>query len=288
MNIARYINEIKTSILKQKLPGSYRKDKSILTWVIMAILAIFNLSFGVIIMSKYNSLFQITIPYKTSSTPEIITYNFSVPKRTKAPLFFYVQLEGFYQNYLGYGKSINYDQLSGKATKDIKSCKPIEKNGNIIIYPCGLVANTFLQDNFNLFKGSKYIPISEEDISWPSEKSKFGDTEYTLDEIEAPPLWKPYKFIPKLGNNNRFINWMQISALSSFRKLYGKIDEGLEAGEYRIEIESTFPYSKKSVVFLESSWCGSKNFFLANYLLVVGGLLMTFTFVTFFKMYHNM
>lgn len=82
-----------------------------------------------------------------------------------APIFFYYELRGFYQNYDQYMSSKNNDQLGGQilGVEDLSSCYPIIKNkdlgGNKTSWnntplddeaaanPCGLIAKTIFSGN---------------------------------------------------------------------------------------------------------------------------------------------
>lgn len=90
---------------------------------------------------------------------------FSVTSKMVAPIFFYYELRGFYQNYDQYMSSKNNDQLGGQilGVEDLSSCYPIIKNkdlgGNKTSWnntplddeaaanPCGLIAKTIFSGN---------------------------------------------------------------------------------------------------------------------------------------------
>lgn len=61
-------------------------------------------------------------------------------------VFLYYKLTKFYQNHRRYVKSLDSDQLKGKAVSfsDLKNgdCKPLATVGDQIVWPCGLVANS--------------------------------------------------------------------------------------------------------------------------------------------------
>ena len=74
--------------------------------------------------------------------------------------------------------------------------------------------------------------------------------------------------------NEHFIVWMRSSGLPNFRKLWGRISEGLEMGDYMLVVDNQFevrPFSgKKSFVISTISSMGGKNPFLAVAYIVAG------------------
>jgi len=80
-----------------------------------------------------------------------------------------------------------------------------------------------------------------------------------------------------------FIVWMRTAGLPNFRKLWGRIDDGLEQGQYSLTIVNKYDVSqfdgKKSYVFSTTNALGGKNYFLAICYLVVGSLCIVFAII---------
>lgn len=78
---------------------------------------------------------------------------------------------------------------------------------------------------------------------------------------------------------------MRTAGLPNFRKLWGKIDKDLEAGDYELEIHHNYnvnPFKgKKKLVFATANAFGGKNYLLANCHLVLGVICLLFTIVNF-------
>jgi hypothetical protein len=85
-------------------------------------------------------------------------------------------------------------------------------------------------------------------------------------------------------NNAHFINWMRTAGLSTFRKLYGKVETNLEVGDtIRVGVQSNFEVQSyqgtKSVVLSTTTWMGGKNGFIGITYIVIGCLSLIFTAV---------
>lgn len=80
---------------------------------------------------------------------------------------------------------------------------------------------------------------------------------------------------------------MRTAALSSFRKIWGRIDETLEPGNYTILVENNYnvkPFNgKKTIVLSTTNAFGGKNTFLAVAYLVVGSVCMLIAIAFTFK-----
>ena len=221
---------------------------------------------------------------------------FQVTKPMKAPVAVYYRLSNFYQNNRLYAKSRSDAQLRGEALSksELKDCDPLisDPNGNVY-YPCGLVANSYFSDSFSSLKNDKgkVYDISSEKIAWPGDEKLYGVSNYDLSKtpIAVPPSWANredieaenglYKKLPNLAKDERFQNWMKISGLPTFRKLYGRvIAADLEEGLYTVTVKDNYEVSgyqgTKSFVISTTNWAGGKNDSLGIGFLAVGGLML--------------
>ena len=78
---------------------------------------------------------------------------------------------------------------------------------------------------------------------------------------------------------------MRTAGLPNFRKLYGEISDGLEAGTYYLEIQNNYPVSSfsgsKTFVLSTTNVLGGQNYFLAIAYMVVGCLCLVLAIIFF-------
>ena len=76
---------------------------------------------------------------------------------------------------------------------------------------------------------------------------------------------------------------MRTAGLPNFRKLWGRIPEGLQQGSYKLMVENNYqvaPFQgSKSFVISTTNALGGNNYFLAICYITVGTLCMLFSFV---------
>lgn len=223
---------------------------------------------------------------------------FIVTEPMKGPVAVYYRLTNFYQNNRLYAKSRSADQLKGKAlpAAELADCDPLIEDANKnVYYPCGLVANSYFSDTFSSLKNDqgKVYDISSQGIAWPGDEELYGPSEYDLTKtrIAVPRSWLDrddidhtdgiYNKLPDLAKDERFQNWMKISGLPTFRKLYGRITVAeLEKGTYTLTVKDNYEVTgyqgTKSFVISTTNWAGGKNDSLGIGFIAVGGLLLLF------------
>ncbi|KDP38004.1 hypothetical protein JCGZ_04647 [Jatropha curcas] len=215
---------------------------------------------------------------KDTSVPKNCTRILKVPKYMKAPIYIYYQLDNYYQNHRRYVKSRSDQQLlHGLEYNDTSSCKPEESNNGLPIVPCGLIAWSLFNDTYTFIRGKSELMINRKNIAWKSDRNhKFGKHVYPFN-FQNGTLIGGGKLDPKipLSNQEDLIVWMRTAALPSFRKLYGRIEEDLDADDlifvYLMNNYNTYSFGgKKKLVISTSTWLGGKNDFLGVAYIFVG------------------
>ncbi|KAI9509945.1 transcription regulator [Russula earlei] len=221
-----------------------------------------------------------------TTSPQCIV-QFDIPFNIPATVLLYYKLTNFFQNHRRYVQSYDPKQLVGqhRTFNDLKNgnCKPAATDGDKIIYPCGLIANSIFNDSYSNLTflnppsgAPSTYSFSEQGIAWPGEARKYAEKPgYNISEIVPPPNWAlqyPNGYTtdrppPNLHVDEHFQNWMRTAGLPTFTKLYGRNDnDQLLQGRYEITIDMNYPvrsYSgTKSIVISTVSWTGGKNPFL--------------------------
>jgi hypothetical protein len=76
--------------------------------------------------------------------------------------------------------------------------------------PCGLIAFSVFNDTYSITNSSGEIPVTSEGIAWPSDKELYKPS-------NPDQMW--YN-----TSDERFMVWMRIAALPTFRKVWGRIN----------------------------------------------------------------
>ncbi|KAL0926498.1 hypothetical protein M5K25_002736 [Dendrobium thyrsiflorum] len=207
---------------------------------------------------------------KDDSISKKCTLNIKLRNQMKAPIYVYYELDNYYQNHRRYVKSRSDKQLLyGLQYKDISSCKPVESSNRLPVVPCGLIAWSLFNDTFTFDVKARKLNVNRKNISWKSDRDhKFGNDVYPFNFQNDTLIGggKLNQSIP-LSEQEDLIVWMRVAALPNFRKLYGVIEEDLDADELlTIHLSNNYnTYSfggKKKLVLTTSNWLGGKNNFL--------------------------
>ncbi|KZP00894.1 Lem3/Cdc50 [Calocera viscosa TUFC12733] len=215
------------------------------------------------------------------------TIAFDVPADMGPSVFVYYKLTNFFQNHRRYVKSLDSNQLQGKAPDASAlskgNCAPLDSINNLPIYPCGLIANSIYNDtigNLSASAGSTgaaaNYTFTSSGIAWPGEAKKYvSNPGYAnLTQVSPPPNWHAKygdtynaSSFPDLQADEHFQNWMRTAGLPTFTKLYGRNDSAvLPKGRYEVVVQMNFPVEMfggtKSLVISTVSWIGGKNPFL--------------------------
>jgi len=83
--------------------------------------------------------------------------------------------------------------------------------------------------------------------------------------------------------DEHFIVWMRTAGLPNFRKLWGKINEPLEKGQYEVNIVNYYKVDsfqgQKWFVLSTTNALGGKNYFLSYCYIIVGVLCLLFAII---------
>ncbi|KAI3893540.1 hypothetical protein MKW92_006011 [Papaver armeniacum] len=210
------------------------------------------------------------------------TRKITVTKNMTQPIYVYYQLENFHQNHRRYFMSRSDAQLRDiEGENDTESCKPEAETGDgQPIVPCGLIAWSLFNDTFSFIRSqdNRRLPVNKTGISWKSERSKFGANVFPKN-FQNGSIQGGGRLNSSLPLNQQedLIVWMRPAAFSTFRKLYGRIEEDLIAGEtIQVNLENNYNSygygGKKKLVLSTASSIGGKNNFLGFAYLTVGGV----------------
>ncbi|XP_020269990.1 putative ALA-interacting subunit 2 [Asparagus officinalis] len=274
----------------------------IITFLLMGVVFI---PVGIICLHASDSVVEIVDRYDNECIPEVYRSNklayikdssiskncsrtIRVQSHMKAPIYIYYELDNYYQNHRRYIKSKNDKQLvRGLDQKDTSTCQPEEYSNGLPIVPCGLIAWSLFNDTYTFVRETVEMNVKRKNISWESDRThKYGKDVYPYN-FQNGTLIGGARLDPSipLSEQEDLIIWMRVAALPKFRKLYGIIEEDLEADEL-LTVHLTNNYNtysfggKKKLVLTTSNWLGGKNNFL-GLAYIVAGCFSIFTAILF-------
>ncbi len=298
----KYVNIFKKGLVWRPVPTILS------TTLCLLITGIIFITIGIIVLVLSQQIKEFKIRYDnieecdkalSNENSKECTLTINLDSNFDSTVMVYYQLENFFQNHRRYIKSRSINQLKGKILSkgQIKDdCDPIITNedlgrefsiGGIKLKPkepanpCGLIAKSFFNDTFKLYKNNKEIQIESKGIAWKNDIKRFKRAE-NYDKSQ----WIDVE-------DERFIVWMRPAGLPTFRKLWGKIKIDLSEGEYKLIIVNNYPVKsfkgKKSFVLSTVNGLGGKNNFLGIAYIVVGcfSLVMSAVFWFGYKRYNR-
>ncbi|EAR83000.2 ligand-effect modulator 3 LEM3 family protein (macronuclear) [Tetrahymena thermophila SB210] len=259
---------LNTALRKWKFNSKYKRNK-----LLFILLTLFFILFGSLFTYYYTQIVQVTVRYDNQCVlGTTCTFNINIPSYMSQPIFFYYQLDNFFQTHRKFYQSKDIQQLRGqdRSLSDLVSCAPFVTNadmGKVLsiggtplnpndpAIPCGLIAKTFFNDTFKMYQETQSIQIFENDIAWDV------DIEYNYKPTSnaQTQAWHDV-------TDEHFMVWMRTSGMGKFKKLWGRIKQDLPSGDYKIVVNNQYNSSDfngyKYVLLTTSSPFGQKNLVL--------------------------
>lgn len=204
-----------------------------------------------------------------------------------SPVFLYYELTDFYQNHRGYSKSRDALQLLGEDREEHEIeeyCSPIVTMEDLelitnltlddddVANPCGLIARSYFNDTFRLYypDSDEQVSIDEDSITWGVERDDMFDRADDWEEDQWTDVENGKDY------SEHFMVWMSVAGLPTFRKLWGRIDDDLDEGYYRLVVLSQYDVDdfdgEKHIVLSTVGAFGGKITFMAVVYITIGGV----------------
>lgn len=227
-------------------------------------------TFGILLYVECNNQKEHWTTYDHCKIDEPCTIKLEISSTMQHPVYVYYQLTNFYQNHRLYVKSKSYTQLRGDkpSSTELENCKGARYNKDFAGYykgktlnadstarPCGLIARSVFNDTFAI----EGYDIDTDDITTETDRKMFKS-------VDKNKEWTDM--------DEKFINWMKIAPLPTFRKLYGAIRKDVESGEITINVGNHYDVGEwdgeKAIVLSTSGMFGGKNIVLGVVFITAG------------------
>jgi len=212
-----------------------------------------------------------TIEYKERYDDKCVDNNpfsmtFHITERMPSPVYFYYELDNFYQNHFRFLGSHSFSQLRGKFVENSVDCQPVSTENisgkTITLVPCGLYSRYMFNDTYIL---PEYF--SEHGIAWP----------YQINVTYAPPNEKysaESRWMRALAGinptmyenettNEHYITWMRSSNRPHFKKLYAISRQDVPVGDFTILVNcnynKSFYHFGRYISLMSPGKLGGKN-----------------------------
>lgn len=228
---------------------------------------------------------------------------FSIPNDIDNSVYVYYKLTNFYQNHRKYVSSFDLQQLTGDAvsSSDLTSdCDPLREIDGRAVYPCGLIANSLFNDSISLnltgLNETEDYSLTNEGISWSTDRKRYKKTSYNASQIVPPPNWSKMfpdgytdENIPDISTWEELQVWMRTAGLPKFYKLVAKNENNtLKEGTYTTSIGLNYPVEifggSKTYVLTTNSIIGGRNMSLGTVYLIVAAVAILFGIIFLLKL----
>ncbi len=185
-------------------------------------------------------------------------------KAMKAPVFVYYELGNFFQNHRAYVRDVDYFQLKGEASQGLCTTH-IKTASDAAIVPCGVRAWSFFNDSFAISVNGQSMALDDAGIAWKSDlKHRLGS--YAPENLNTDQATRGGGQVTgsTVDENEHFATWMRTPALSTFRKLVGRLNTDIPRNtDITVTIDNRYnmyPFDgSKSVVIATSGRYGGYN-----------------------------
>lgn len=224
------------------------------------------------VIKRYDDIPQCKADWRI---PQTCMIELDLKSDVDPPIFIYYEISNMFQNHRKYSKSRDIYQLMGndRSVDQVKSsCFPVSTMKDTGFYydllidpedvanPCGLVATSYFNDTFVLLppqnSHKESIDIRFDHLAWDVDREE---------KYKNLHNWRKSQWTDV--EDEHFMVWMSIAGLPTFRKLWGRIEERLDAGVYRIAILNNYdvkPFNgEKRMVMTTTSRFGGKFYFLS-------------------------